>query len=57
MLKKILEKNYDYNLSMSGYLYSRPKDYDETVNNHERLYEALQNLLDVLKETGIEHKI
>lgn len=56
-VEKNFRKNYDYDLSMSGYLYSRPKDYDETVNNHERLYKALQNLIDVLKETGIEHTI
>lgn len=42
---------------MSGYMYSRPKDYEETVSNHDKLYKALQNLADVLKETGIKRKI
>nr|DAF77403.1 MAG TPA: hypothetical protein [Caudoviricetes sp.] len=42
---------------MSGYLYSRPNDYDETVSNHDKLYKALQNLADVLKERGINRKI
>lgn len=32
-------------------------DYDETVSNHDKLYKALQNLADVLKETGIKRKI
>ena len=42
---------------MSGYLYSLPKDYEETVSNHDKLYKSLQNLSDVLKETGISYKI
>lgn len=54
--KKFKEK-YDYELGMMGYMYSRPNDYDETVSNHDKLYKALQNLVDVLKETGISHKI
>ena len=55
--EKKFKANYDYDLGMSGYMYSRPKDYDETVSNHNKLYKALQNLADVLKETGIKHKI
>ena len=42
---------------MSRYLYSLPKDYDETVSNHNKLYKSLQNLADVLKETGLSYKI
>ena len=55
--EKNFKEEYDYGLGMSGYMYSRPKDYDETVSNHNKLYKALQNLADVLKETGIKHKI
>lgn len=55
--EKNFKKEYDYNLGMRGYLYSLPKDYDETVNNHDKLYKSLQNLADVLKETGISYKI
>lgn len=54
--KKFQEK-YDYDLGRCGYLYSRPEGYDETVSNHDKLYKALQNLADVLKETGISYKI
>ena len=54
--KKFKEK-YDYELGFGGYMLSRPKDYDETVSNHNKLYKALQNLADVLKETGIKYKI
>lgn len=38
-------------------MFSRPNDYDETVSNHDKLYKALQNLADVLKETGIKYKV
>lgn len=55
--EKKFKEEYDYGLAMSGYMFSRPKDYDETVSNHDKLYKALQNLADVLKETGIKHKI
>lgn len=55
--EKKFKEEYDYDLAMSGYMFSRPKDYDETVSNHDKLYKALQNLADVLKETGIKHKI
>jgi hypothetical protein len=55
--EKKFKENYDYDLGMGGYMFSRPKDYDETVSNHNKLYKALQNLADVLKETGIKHKI
>ena len=55
--EKNFKKEYDYDLGMRGYLYSLPKNYDETVNNHDKLYKALQNLSDVLKETGISYKI
>lgn len=55
--EKKFKEEYDYGLGMSGYMYSLPKDYDETVSNHNKLYKALQNLADVLKETGIKHKI
>lgn len=55
--EKRFQERYDYDLGMSGYMYSRPNDYDETVSNHDKLYKALQNLVDVLKETGIKHKI
>lgn len=55
--EKKFQSEYDYELGMSGYLYSRPKDYDETVSNHDKLYKSLQNLADVLKETGISYKI
>lgn len=55
------EKNFkeelDYELNMCGYKLPRPTDYDETVSNHDKLYKALQNLADVLKETGIKRKI
>lgn len=55
--EKKFKEEYDYDLGMGGYMFSRPKDYDETVSNHNKLYKALQNLADVLKETGIKHKI
>ena len=56
--EKKFQSEYDYELGMSGYLYSLiPKDYDETVSNHDKLYKSLQNLSDVLKETGISYKI
>ena len=55
--EKNFKKEYDYDLGMRGYMYSLPKDYDETVSNHDKLYKALQNLADVLKETGIKYKI
>lgn len=55
--EKKFKEEYDYGLAMSGYMFSRPKDYDETVSNHDKLYKALQNLADVLKETGIKCKI
>lgn len=55
--EKKFKEEYDYGLAMSGYMYSRPKDYEETVSNHDKLYKALQNLADVLKETGIKRKI
>ena len=55
------EKNFkeklDYELNMGGYKLPRPTDYDETVSNHDKLYKALQNLADVLKETGIKYKV
>ena len=56
-VEKNFKKDYDYNLGMSGYVYSLPKDYNETVSNHDKLYKALQNLADVLKETGIKYKV
>lgn len=55
--EKKFQAEYDYDLGMSGYLYSRPKDYDETINKHNKLHEALQNLADALKETEISYKI
>lgn len=55
--EKNFKKKYDYNLGMGGYLYSRPNGYDETVSNHDKLYKALQNLADVLKETGLSYNI
>ena len=55
--EKNFKKEYDYDLGMRGYMLSCPKDYDETVSNHDKLYKALQNLADVLKETGIKRKI
>ena len=55
--EKNFKKDYDYNLGMSGWMYNVPDDYGETVSNHDKLYKALQNLADVLKETGISHKI
>ncbi len=55
--EKNFKEKYDYELGMSGYMYSRPKDYYETVSKHNKLYNALQNLADVLKETGLSHKI
>lgn len=55
--EKNFKEKYDYELGMMEYMYSRPNDYDETVSNHDKLYKALQNLADVLKETGISHKI
>ena len=55
--EKKFQSEYDYELSMSGYLYSLPKDYEEIVSNHDKLYKSLQNLADVLKETGISYKI
>lgn len=55
--EKNFKEEYDYDLAVSGYMYSRPKDYDETVSKHNKLYDALQNLADVLKETGLSHKI
>lgn len=55
--EKNFQEKYDYDLGMQGYMLSLPKDYDETVSNHNKLYKALQNLADVLKETGIKHKI
>lgn len=56
-VEKNFKKDYDNDLGYSGYLYSCPNDYDETISKHNKLYKALQNLVDVLKETGIEHKI
>lgn len=55
--EKKFKEEYDYGLGMSGYMFSRPNDYDETVSNHDKLYKALQNLADVLKETGIKYKV
>lgn len=55
--EKKFQAEYDYELGMSGYLYSLPKDYEETVSNHYKLYKSLQNLSDVLKEIGISYKI
>ena len=55
--EKKFQSEYDYELGMSGYLYSLPKDYEETVSNHNKLYKSLQNLSDVLKEIGISYKI
>lgn len=55
--EKNFKKKYDNDLGYSGYMYSRPDDYDETINKHEKLYKALQNLVDTLKETGIEREI
>ena len=42
---------------MSGYIYSFHNNYEETVSNYDKLYKYLQNLDDVLKETGIKYKI
>lgn len=55
--EKKFKSEYDYELGMSGYLYSLPNNYNETVSNHDKLYKSLQNLSDVLKETGILYKI
>ena len=55
--EKKFQSEYDYELGMSGYMYSLPKDYEKTVSNHDKLYKSLQNLSDVLKETGILYKI
>ena len=55
--EKKFQSEYNYELGMSGYLYSLPNNYDEIVRNHDKLYKSLQNLADVLKETGISYKI
>ena len=55
--EKKFQAEYDYELGINVWSDSLPKDYNETVSNHDKLYKSLQNLADVLKETGIKYKI
>lgn len=55
--EKKFQSEYDYELGINVWSDSLPKDYEETVSNHDKLYKSLQNLADVLKETGIKYKV
>lgn len=55
--EKKYKEELDYGLSLSGWWASRPEGYEKDVSDHHKVYVALQNLADVLGETGIDYDI
>lgn len=51
--EKKFPERYKEMLGYSGYMYNRPSDYEETLRNHKKYLDALENLISIIKETKI----